>query len=75
MQRLEVSGAVRLIYKSLGVKGLMHEKSQCLFTQVDRSGGCDGLRVSSEWLSATFHTVGQMISNVSPSETLHSLDL
>jgi len=23
MQRLEVSGAVRLIYKSLGVKGLM----------------------------------------------------
>ena len=25
MQRLEVSGAVRLIYKSLGVKGLMEE--------------------------------------------------
>ena len=24
MQRLEVSGAVRLIYKSLGVKGLIH---------------------------------------------------
>ena len=24
MQRLEVSGAVRLIYKSLGVKGLMY---------------------------------------------------
>ena len=24
MQRLEVSGAVRLIYKSLGVKGLRH---------------------------------------------------
>ena len=26
MQRLEVSGAVRLIYKSLGVKGLMVRK-------------------------------------------------
>jgi len=25
MQRLEVSGAVRLIYKSLGVKGLNHK--------------------------------------------------
>jgi len=24
MQRLEVSGAVRLIYRSLGVKGLMN---------------------------------------------------
>ena len=29
MQRLEVSGAVRLIYKSLGVKGLiMNKKGQ-----------------------------------------------
>ena len=26
MQRLEVSGAVRLIYRSLGVKGLKHSQ-------------------------------------------------
>ena len=38
MQRLEVSGAVRLIYKSLGVKGLYeeevstnHSKNHCKF--------------------------------------------
>ena len=34
MQRLEVSGAVRLIYKSLGVKGLNREhrnKPKCLY--------------------------------------------
>jgi len=29
MQRLEVSGAVRLIYRSLGVKGLRHCWTQC----------------------------------------------
>ena len=28
MQRLEVSGAVRLVYRSLGVKGLSHCKLQ-----------------------------------------------
>ena len=28
MQRLEVSGAVRLIYKSLGVKGLVPEQEK-----------------------------------------------
>jgi len=30
MQRLEVSGAVRLIYKSLGVKGLNAGKTKCV---------------------------------------------
>jgi len=29
MQRLEVSGAVRLIYRSLGVKGLKKKSSGC----------------------------------------------
>ena len=28
MQRLEVSGAVRLIYRSLGVKGLKYQNSE-----------------------------------------------
>ena len=28
MQRLEVSGAVRLIYRSLGVKGLKHAQTK-----------------------------------------------
>ena len=31
MQRLEVSGAVRLIYKSLGVKGLKNQLDAQLF--------------------------------------------
>ena len=30
MQRLEVSGAVRLIYKSLGIKGLINLMHQIL---------------------------------------------
>ena len=30
MQRLEVSGAVRLIYRSLGVKGLSYTYIPCL---------------------------------------------
>ena len=29
MQRLEVSGAVRLIYRSLGVKGLRNSHPEC----------------------------------------------
>jgi hypothetical protein len=29
MQRLEVSGAVRLIYKLLGIKWLIHARSNC----------------------------------------------
>ena len=32
MQRLEVSGAVRLIYRSLGVKGLKTELKLSLYT-------------------------------------------
>ena len=31
MQRLEVSGAVRLVYRSLGVKGLKTEKNSEYF--------------------------------------------
>ena len=39
MQRLEVSGAVRLIYKSLGVKGLMENVLRYL-----KSLAADGIR-------------------------------
>ena len=35
MQRLDVSGAVRLIYKSLGVKGLMHKFLYKLLNKID----------------------------------------
>ena len=38
MQRLEVSGALRLIYKSLGVKGLRAEK---LFLQQTKVIACN----------------------------------
>jgi len=43
MQRLEVSGAVRLIYKSLGVKGLRHRLSQTDISQLWELNGQDGI--------------------------------
>ena len=39
MQRLEVSGAVRLIYRSLGVKGLNWCKESIDITRKSQTGG------------------------------------
>ena len=74
MQRLEVSGVVRLIYRSLGVKGLTEESAQR--SRYSDQASCSRLQLKSdgtrwrtgeevkgncrmEWVASTLHTTSE----------------
>ena len=76
MQRLEVSGAVRLIYKSLGIKGLISvlRRSESSATRSGRVINGKGLRVPTE-KSQVLHRIHNIqfmsVSTVHISKCVH----
>ena len=51
MQRLEVSGVVRLIYRSLGVNGLSYTHMTCLVGYCKKSNNTFGMKITLAYFS------------------------
>jgi hypothetical protein len=73
MQHLEVSGAVRLIYGSLGAKGLNHPRSwRPLLCTRNGTGSCIPLAPLHERSNSTarekLHSINNTLQDMTPSE-------